>query len=134
MGFLTPFIIDRETSSNVPRQTLPPSTLVPEEESQESQLDDSQPASQPAEAGETGQEDARGLFRRKRAKEMSSFEQNLLSAVAPILAMPLVVEEDEDLLFFRSLLPTMRLMSRAKRLRVRFALYKVVLEADQEEE
>ena len=34
MGFLTPFIVDRETSSNVPRQTLPPSTLVAEEESQ----------------------------------------------------------------------------------------------------
>ncbi|XP_034006687.1 spermidine/spermine N(1)-acetyltransferase-like protein 1, partial [Trematomus bernacchii] len=156
MSFLNPFMIDRETSSNVPRKTLPPSTLDESQESQPggsqpggsqpgvsqpgvsqpgaSQPDASQPdASQPAEAGQTGQ-DARGSFRRKRAKEMSSFEQNLLSAVAPILAMPLVVEEDEDMLFFRSLLPTMRLMSRAKRLRVRFALYKVVLEADQEEE
>jgi len=48
MGFLTPFIIDRETSSNVPRQTLPPSNLMPEAESQlESQPADSQPASQP---------------------------------------------------------------------------------------
>ena len=117
-----------------PAGTLP-STLVREEESQDSQPGGSQPAnSQQAEAGETGQEDASGSFRgkRKRAKEMSSFEHNLLSAVAPILAMP-EEEEEEDLLFFRSLLPTMRLMSRAKRLRVRFALYKVVLEADQEE-
>ncbi|KAI9517037.1 hypothetical protein NQZ68_008291, partial [Dissostichus eleginoides] len=153
MGFLTPFIIDRETSSNVPRQTLPPSTLVPEEESQESQLGDSQPASQPAnsqqaEAGETGQEEAsvedRG--KRKRGREMSSFEKSLLSAVGPILSMPPlppqpqpqppppVVVEDEDQLFFRSLLPTMRLMSRAKRASVRFALHKVIFEADQEEE
>ncbi|XP_033999515.1 protein outspread-like [Trematomus bernacchii] len=97
--------------------------------------------SQQAEAGETGQEEASVAFRRKRAREMSSFEQSLLSAVGPILAMPppppppppVVVEEEEDLLFFRSLLPTMRLMSRAKRLRVRFAIHKVVLEADQED-
>ncbi|KAI9527329.1 hypothetical protein NQZ68_031466 [Dissostichus eleginoides] len=58
---------------------------------------------------------------------------------SPILAMPppppppVVVEDDEDLLFFKSLLPTMILMSRAKRLRVRFAIHKVVLDADQEE-
>ncbi|KAI9519863.1 hypothetical protein NQZ68_024724 [Dissostichus eleginoides] len=70
---------------------------------------------------------------------MSSFEQSLLSAVSPILAMPppppppVVVEDDEDLLFFKSLLPTMILMSRAKRLRFRFAIHKVVLDADQEE-
>ncbi|KAI9536409.1 hypothetical protein NQZ68_033668 [Dissostichus eleginoides] len=77
MGFLNPFILDRETSSNVPRQTLPPSNLVPEEESQESQLD-SQPAnSQQAEAGETGQEEAivedRDRGKRRRGREMSSF-------------------------------------------------------------
>ena len=76
---------------------------------------------------------------------MSSFEKNVLSAVGPILSMPqpppppqpptpVVVEEDEDQLFFRSLLPTMRLMSRAKRARVRFAIHKVIFEADQEEE
>ncbi|KAI9527905.1 hypothetical protein NQZ68_025946 [Dissostichus eleginoides] len=106
----------------------------------------SQPASQPAnsqqaEEGETGQEEASVAFRgkRKRGREMSSFEQSLLSAVSPILAMPppppppVVVEDDEDLLFFKSLLPTMILMSRAKRLRVRFAIHKVVLDADQEE-
>ncbi|KAI9514419.1 hypothetical protein NQZ68_033537 [Dissostichus eleginoides] len=133
MSFLNPFLIDRETSSNVPRQTLPPfawqanpATLVPEEESQESQ---------------PGQEEASVAFqgKRKRGREMSSFEQSLLSAVSPILAMPppppppVVVEDDEDLLFFKSLLPTMILMSRAKRLRVRFAIHKVVLDADQEE-
>ncbi|KAI9540431.1 hypothetical protein NQZ68_040427 [Dissostichus eleginoides] len=147
MSFLNPFLIDRETSSNVPRQTLPPfawqanpATLVPEEESQESQPGGSQPASQPAsqlasppasqpansqqaEEGETGQEEASVAFRgkRKRGREMYSFEQSLL------------LEDDEDLLFFKSLLPTMILMSRAKRLRVRFAIHKVVLDADQEE-
>ncbi|KAI9525187.1 hypothetical protein NQZ68_009395 [Dissostichus eleginoides] len=161
MSFLNPFLIDRETSSNVPRQTLPPfawqanpATLVPEEESQESQPGGSQPASQPAsppasqpansqqaEEGETGQEEGSVAFRgkRKRGREMSSFEQSLLSAVSSILAMPppppppVVVEDDEDLLFFKSLLPTMILMSRAKRLRVRFAIHKVVSDADKEE-
>ncbi|KAI9531969.1 hypothetical protein NQZ68_036331 [Dissostichus eleginoides] len=131
MSFLNPFLIDRETSSNVPRQTLPPWC----------QRKRARKASQQAEEGETGQEEASVAFRgkRKRGREMSSFEQSLLSAVSPILAMPppppppVVVEDDEDLLFFKSLLPTMILMSRAKRLRVRFAIHKVVLDADQEE-
>ncbi|KAI9513661.1 hypothetical protein NQZ68_040677 [Dissostichus eleginoides] len=110
MSFLNSFLIDRETSSNVPRQTLPPfawqanpATLVPEEESQESQPGGSQPASHP------------------------------ILAMPPPPPPPVVVEDDEDLLFFKSLLPTMILMSRAKRLRVRFAIHKVVLDADQEE-
>ncbi|KAI9523173.1 hypothetical protein NQZ68_030521 [Dissostichus eleginoides] len=142
MGFLTPFIIDRETSSNVPRQTLPPSNLVPEEESQESQLE-----SQPAQAGETGQEEAivedRDRGKRRRGREMSSFEKGLMSATSPLL-MPaprppppppvVVLVEDEDELFFRSLLPSMRRLSISKRARVRFQILKAIFEAEQEME
>ncbi|KAI9541430.1 hypothetical protein NQZ68_029798 [Dissostichus eleginoides] len=152
MGFLTPFIIDRETSSNVPRQTLPPSNLVPEEESQECQLEsqpaDSQPAdSQQAQAGETGQElaivEGRDRGKRRRGREMSPFEKGLMSAVSPLL-MPaprppppppvVVLVEDEDELFFRSLLPSMRRLSISKRARVRFQIHKAIFEAEQEME
>ncbi|XP_034080376.1 transcription factor Adf-1-like [Gymnodraco acuticeps] len=56
MGFLTPFIIDRETSSNVPRQTLPPSTLVAEEESQVDSESASQSTSQSASSSQPGGE------------------------------------------------------------------------------
>ncbi|KAI9516727.1 hypothetical protein NQZ68_013784 [Dissostichus eleginoides] len=149
MGFLTPFIIDRETSSNVPRQTLPPSNLVPEEESQESQLEsqlESQPAdSQQAQAGETGQEEAivEDQDRGKRRREMSSFEKGLMSAISPLL-MPaprppppppvVVLVEDEDELFFRSLLPSMRRLSISKRARVRFQIHKAIFKAEQEME
>ncbi|XP_034071658.1 transcription factor Adf-1-like [Gymnodraco acuticeps] len=63
MGFLTPFIIDRETSSNVPRQTLPPSTLVAEEESQVDSESASQSTSQSA-----SQQSARRRMLRSGAK------------------------------------------------------------------
>ncbi|XP_034077832.1 uncharacterized protein LOC117549841 [Gymnodraco acuticeps] len=72
MGFLTPFIIDRETSSNVPRQTLPPSTLVAEEESQvdseSASQSTSQSASQPACPPVSQQQSARRRMLRSGAK------------------------------------------------------------------
>lgn len=152
MFFLTPFLIDRETSSNIPRQTLPPPpcttpdpSQVPEDESQ-SQLDESlgetQPASsQQAEAGQTGEEEdnVEGRGKRRRGREMSAFEKGLLSAIAPVLSMPLpqprpVVEEDEDELFLRGLLPSLRRMSMAKKIRLKFAIHKAFFEAEQEED
>ncbi|XP_034059704.1 uncharacterized protein LOC117538228 [Gymnodraco acuticeps] len=138
MSFLKPFMLDRETSSNFPRQPLPPPTGAEEEEdsmgdslvdSLESQPEpgSSQPASVPASVP---------AFRGKksRGREMSPFEENLLSAVGPMLAMPpppppVVEVEDEDLLFLRSLWPAMQKLSRTSSMRLKMKLQEAVLEA-----
>ncbi|XP_034096982.1 transcription factor Adf-1-like [Gymnodraco acuticeps] len=140
MGFLTPFIIDRETSSNVPRQTLPPSTLVAEEESQvdseSASQSTNQSASQPAAVSQEENAEVRGKTR-GRGREMSPFERSLLSAVSnyPAIAQPTppVVEEDEDLQFFKSLLHTMRQMTKAQRARVRLGVHQIIFDVDQQD-
>ncbi|XP_034091701.1 transcription factor Adf-1-like [Gymnodraco acuticeps] len=142
MSFLKPFMLDRETSSNFPRQPLPPPTGAEEEEdSMGDSLDDSlesqpepgssQPASQPASVPASVP-----AFRGKksRGREMSPFEENLLSAVGPMLAMPpppppVVEVEDEDLLFLRSLWPAMQKLSRTSSMRLKMKLQEAVLEA-----
>ncbi|XP_034070883.1 transcription factor Adf-1-like [Gymnodraco acuticeps] len=157
MSFLKPFMLDRETSSNFPRQPLPPPTGAEEEEdSMGDSLDDSlesqpepgssQPASQPASVPASvpdgvpdGVPASVPAFRGKksRGREMSPFEENLLSAVGPMLAMPppppppppVVEVEDEDLLFLRSLWPAMQKLSRTSSMRLKMKLQEAVLEA-----
>ncbi|KAK5901237.1 hypothetical protein CgunFtcFv8_026129 [Champsocephalus gunnari] len=73
---------------------------------------------------------------RGRGREISLFERSLLSAVTnyrPIAQpTPPVVEEDEDFQFFKSLLPTMRQMTKAQRARVRLGVHQLIFEVDQE--
>ncbi|XP_033988582.1 uncharacterized protein LOC117484227 [Trematomus bernacchii] len=143
MGFLTPFLTERETSSNVPRQTLPPSPCttpdpqlpspVPKEESQlgESQLGESQPASKPRQ----GRQDRRRRMLRTGEEGEGRCRPLRTGCCQPsVLCACHHLNFDEDELFFRSLLPSMRRLSIAKRARVRFAIHKAIFEAELEEE
>ncbi|XP_034077651.1 uncharacterized protein LOC117549674 [Gymnodraco acuticeps] len=138
MGFLTPFITERETSSNVSLQTLPPSPCttpdpqlsspVPEEESQ---LGDSQPASHPTQ----GRQDKRRRMLRTGGEGEGRCRPLRTGCYQPSVLSPCHhFDFDEDEYFFRSLLPSMRRLSIAKRARVRFAIHKAIFEAELEEE
>ena len=65
---------------------------------------------------------------------LSEFERGLLSAVSQRQPPPPPPTEDENEIFFRSLLPSMARLTLSRRARVRFRVHQLIFQEEQEQE
>ncbi|KAL0146665.1 hypothetical protein M9458_058005 [Cirrhinus mrigala] len=91
---------------------------------------------------QTEQEETRvaNKGRKRKGHEMSAFEREMLSAIEPLTQMaslprpplPQTSPEDEDEIFFKSLLPSIRRLPLTRRGRLRFEIHQLVYQAELE--